>query len=107
MSRTTRLAQLGEFGFLKKLLPRLYWPPSMRSRLLIGPGDDAAAVRLKPGYVLVATTDTMVEGIHFERRWHPPFDLGWKLLAINLSDLAAMGTVTPLGGLLTVSLPGD
>jgi thiamine-monophosphate kinase len=107
MSRSPRLTELGEFGFLKKLLPRLYWPTPLKSRVLIGAGDDAGVIQIKPGRALVATTDTLVEGIHFERRWQSAHDLGWKLLAINLSDLAAMGAVTPLGALLTVSLPGD
>jgi thiamine-monophosphate kinase len=107
MPSKRRISQLGEFGFLKKLLPRLYWPSSLNSELWIGPGDDAGALRISPGKVLVATTDTLVEGVHFERRWSSPRDLGEKLLAVNLSDLAAMGEVTPLAALLTVALPGD
>jgi thiamine-monophosphate kinase len=101
------LSQLGEFGWLKKLLPRLYWPSQHNSQLCIGPGDDAGVMRITPGRFLVATTDTLVEGIHFERKWFSPRDLGEKLLAVNISDLAAMGDVKPLAALITVSLPGD
>ena len=102
-----RLSQVGEFGWLKKLLPRLYWPSSLYSQLCIGAGDDAGALRITQGKVLIATTDTLVEGVHFARKWFPARDLGEKLLAVNLSDLAAMGNVRPLAALVTVSLPGD
>src|SRR5258706_9114095 len=102
-----KMAELGEFGWLKKLLPRLYWPPSLRSQLCIGPGDDAGVLRISPGKVLVATTDAMVEGIHFETKWLSWEDLGYKVLAVNLSDLAAMGDVTPVAALVTASFPGD
>ena len=105
--RVHRLSQLGEFGWLKKLIPRLYWPASLNPHLCIGPGDDAGVLRITPRRVLVATTDTLVEGIHFERKWFSPRDLGGKLLAVNLSDLAAMGCVKPLAALVTVALPGD
>jgi thiamine-monophosphate kinase len=102
-----KISDLGEFGFLKKLLPRLYWPSSLNSQLCIGAGDDAGVVRVSGGKVLVATTDSLVEGVHFERNWLSPQDLGEKLLAVNLSDLAAMGNVKPLAALLTVAIPGD
>ena len=49
----------------------------------------------------------MVEGIHFERRWFPWQDLGHKIMAVNLSDLAAMGDVKPLAALVTAAVPGD
>ena len=54
-----KLAALGEFGWLKKLLPRLYWPASLHTQLWIGPGDDAGVLRISPGKVLVATTDAI------------------------------------------------
>jgi thiamine-monophosphate kinase len=102
-----KLAALGEFGWLKKLLPGLYWPSSIHSQLCIGPGDDAGVIRISPGKVLVATTDAMVEGVHFERKWFPWKDLGYKILAVNLSDLAAMGDVRPLAALVSAAFPGD
>src|SRR4051794_15968891 len=101
-----RLSALGEFGWLKSLLPRLYWPSSLNSQLCIGPGDDAGVLKLSSGRVLVATTDAMVEGIHFERKWFSWQDLGEKILAVNLSDLAAMGEVKPLAALVTAAFPG-
>jgi len=59
------------------------------------------------GKVLVASTDAMVEGVHFERRWFSWESLGEKILSINLSDLAAMGKVRPLAALVSAAFPGD
>jgi thiamine-monophosphate kinase len=70
---------------------------------ILGVGDDCALVRPKPGMTLAVTTDMLVEGTHF----HPGADarrLGHKSLAVNLSDLAAMGA-DPRWGLLSLALP--
>src|SRR5665213_2016027 len=99
------LSSLGEFGFLKKLLPKLYWPEKNKRQLRIGPGDDAGVLALSPGHLLVASTDALVEGRHFERAWFPLQDLGYKSLAVNLSDLAAMGAVRPVAALITAGFP--
>ena len=64
-------------------------------------------MRINRDKVLVATTDAMVEGIHFEKKWFTWEDLGYKIMAVNLSDLAAMGGVKPLAALVTAALPGD
>lgn len=74
-----------------------------RADVRLGIGDDAAILAPPPGHELVVSTDTLVEGVHF-----PPStaarDLGWKALAVNLSDLAAMGA-TPAWALLALTLP--
>jgi thiamine-monophosphate kinase len=57
----------------------------------LGPGSDCAAVSVARGMQLVATTDAVVEGVHFDLRRFSPEDVGWKALAVNLSDLAAAG----------------
>ncbi len=56
----------------------------------VGIGDDAAVLSNEPGRQLLVTTDTLVAGVHFPHG-SAPYDIGWKALAVNLSDLAAMG----------------
>ncbi len=92
----------GEFDLIDALSARL--GPSGEG---LGIGDDAAAWRPGAGSVVVATTDMLVEGIHFRLDWTSPHDLGWKALAVSLSDLAAMGA-RPGRGLVSVALlPGQ
>ncbi|HMV61569.1 MAG TPA: thiamine-phosphate kinase, partial [Agitococcus sp.] len=69
----------------------------------LGIGDDAALLNVPHGEMLVATTDTFIAGRHFPENTHP-FAIGHKALAVNLSDLAAMGA-TPRWVLLAVTLP--
>ena len=72
--------------------------------VVIGPGDDAAVVQPPRGARLLLTTDLLAEGVHFRRRWAHPADLGWKLAAVNASDIAAMGG-RPLWALLALAVP--
>ena len=74
-----------------------------RADVVLGIGDDAALLMPPLGHELVVSTDALVEGVHFPRGTAPR-DLGWKALAVNLSDLAAMGA-TPAWALLTLVLP--
>jgi thiamine-monophosphate kinase len=60
------------------------------ARVVLGPGDDAALLRPTPGMLLCATTDAICEGVHYGPRFRPD-EIGHKALAVNLSDLAAMG----------------
>ena len=71
---------------------------------LVGNGDDAAVFRSSSS--LVFCVDALVEGQDFRRDWATFSDIGWKLGATNLSDLAAMGA-RPLMGFLTLGLPDD
>ena len=85
-------------------MPRL--PDAGDRRFLVGPGDDAAVFIARPGMAAWAiTTDMLVEGVHFDLRWTSAEDLGWKALAVNLSDLAAMGDVRPALGVVAAGLP--
>ena len=74
-----------------------------RDDVRLGIGDDAAVLAVPPGQELAVAIDTMVEGVHFPRDTAAA-DIGWKALAVNLSDLAAMGA-TPAWALLALSLP--
>lgn len=103
-AKVRSLKDVGEWGMLKRLLPRL--PGLDKKRCLVGPGDDAAVFRARPGTAAwVFTTDMLVEGVHFDLRWTTPEDLGFKALAVNLSDLAAMGRVRPSVGVVSAGLP--
>jgi len=62
-----------------------------RSGVRVGIGDDCAVLEPEPGAALLATTDLLLEDVHFRRRWAEPADIGWKSLAVNISDIAAMG----------------
>jgi len=84
-----RLGDLGEHAWIAALLRRL--PPAARGRgVLVGPGDDAAAVRLGTRPVLL-TTDCLIEDVHFRRGWLAPEALGRRAFAATVSDVAAMG----------------
>ena len=71
--------------------------------MALGIGDDAAVVSVPPGCDLVAATDTLVSGVHFPLN-SPPASVGHRALAVNLSDLAAMGA-RPAWALLALTLP--
>ncbi len=98
------MGRVGEWGLLKSLLPRL--SKGLSKNVLVGPGDDAALVRIG-GEVVAITTDMLVEGVHFRSEWGTGADLGHKTLAVNLSDLAAMGDVEPTVGVLSAGLPAS
>src|SRR5688572_1267021 len=64
-------------------------PPA--AGVIVGIGDDCAVLEPAAGHRLLATTDLLLEDIHFRRRYAEPADIGWKSLAVNLSDIASMG----------------
>ena len=73
------------------------------SATALGIGDDAALLQLAAGQQLVVSTDSLLAGVHFPERY-PPAELGYRALAVAVSDLAAM-TATPLAFTLALSLP--
>jgi thiamine-monophosphate kinase len=90
---------MGEFDLIKQYFDRRH----ARSDVLLGVGDDAAVLTPPAGCKLVAATDTIVEGVHFPEGTAPS-DIGFRALAVNLSDIAAMGGV-PAWMTLAISLP--
>ncbi len=91
------IKDLGEQGLLDLIRPYCI-PQSI--------GDDGAIIHPPPDCQLVVTTDVLVDGVHFSDRTTSPFDVGWRSVAANLSDLAAMGA-TPLGITVGLSLPPE
>jgi thiamine-monophosphate kinase len=104
----TTVGDIGEFALIERLskqvdAARLASPGGAGFRLRLGIGDDAAAWQASAG-IVVQTTDTMVDGVHFTEATTPWKDVGWKVLVANLSDIASMGAV-PLCGIVTLGLP--
>jgi thiamine-monophosphate kinase len=95
-----KLEELGEFGLIERIAGRL----SRQAGVKIGIGDDAAAIVPAPGLVTLITTDMLVEGVHFDLALSGPVTLGRKSLAVNLSDIAAMGGI-PRHFLLSLAIP--
>lgn len=98
-----RLSEAGEFGLIhriQKIVQR------ERPDLVQAIGDDTAIVQAAPGREQLLTTDALVEGVHFDLDYTPMETLGWKALAINISDIAAMGG-RPLYALVTLALSKD
>ena len=95
------VADVGERAIISRLRARV---PAHPAWTLIGIGDDAAVVEPVRGALEVLTTDGLVEGVHFDARFSSPFDIGWKALAVNLSDIASMGAA-PRAALLSLALP--
>lgn len=90
---------LAEFDLIDRIRAR----SRARDDIVLGIGDDAALLQPQPGHWLAVTADTLNEGVHFPPETQAA-DIGWKTLAVNLSDLAAMGA-TPAWGTLALSLP--
>ncbi|TDP97467.1 thiamine-phosphate kinase [Labedaea rhizosphaerae] len=96
---TPSVADVGEFGVISRITAGLRQPPST----LLGPGDDAAVIAASDGRV-VASTDVLVENVHFRLDWSNPDHVGRKAVAVNLADVAAMGAV-PTAVLVGLACP--
>lgn len=90
------IADLGELALIEKL------KPFCAAGAI---GDDAALMKTQPGHQLVVTTDMLTENVHFSGRTTPPYTVGWRAVAANLADIAAMGAL-PMGITVGLGLPG-
>lgn len=95
-----KLRDLGEFGFIDRLSRTVNQQAGVR----LGIGDDAAVTEPHAGSVTLTSTDMLVEGVHFDLSYSDPYSLGRKSLAVNLSDIAAMGG-RPRFVLLALAIP--
>lgn len=101
MNEKNTLAALGENESLRRTIGALV----AGENALVGPGDDAAVVSVS-GSSFVVTTDTMIEDHDFRLDWSTGFDLGFKAVASNVADVAAMGAV-PIALTVAIALPGS
>lgn len=90
------VAEIGELALIERLRP-------FCAEVV---GDDAALISVPSEHQLVVTSDLLVDTVHFSDRTTPPFTVGWRAAAANLSDLAAMGA-QPLGITVALGLPGE
>jgi thiamine-monophosphate kinase len=104
-----KVSELGEFGLIELLadiVDRTKYPGHLSwQHLLIGIGDDAA-VWQGDSSIQLATTDSMIQDTHFDLNITTWEELGWKAIAVNLSDIAAMGGI-PIFALISLALPGE
>lgn len=96
----TTIAELGEFGLIARLTAGLPQPADV----MVGVGDDAAVLDTGGDELIVATCDAQVEDTHFRLHHTNPYDIGRRALAVNLSDIAAMGA-RPRFALVSLLLP--
>jgi len=100
VSNLETVAQVGENEALKRTIARL----NLSDHALVGPGDDSAVISAPDGRFTV-TTDTLIEGHDFRLDWSSAYDLGWKAVASNIADVAAMGAV-PTALVVALTVPG-
>ncbi len=103
-TKTKKVGDIGEFNLIDRISRIL---PRVESKdLLLGIGDDAAAIRMDNHRALLITCDIQVENRHFRLDHISPYQLGYRAMAVNLSDIAAMGG-TPTYAVVSLGLPTD
>lgn len=96
-----KINQIGEFGLIDLIKRRVF---SKDKSVLVNIGDDAAVIEPSKDKLLIFTTDTLMEKVHFDLRYFSFEQIGWKAMVANLSDIAAMGGL-PKFALVTIGLP--
>ena len=94
---------IGEFGLIKRMAAGLV---STGRPVVAGIGDDSAVLHPPAGRLQLATTDMLVENVHFRLDFAEPFQIGWRSLAVNISDIAAMGG-EPTYAFVSIGLPRE
>jgi thiamine-monophosphate kinase len=102
--KAIKIGDMGEFALIDRLQRFLQAPSG--SQVIQSIGDDCAVLRPSPESELILTTDSQEEGVHYRLDWSTPEDIGWRCLAINVSDIAAMAG-WPLGAVVALSLPPE
>jgi len=98
------ISSLGEFGLIERL--RAACPEGSSPDVIVGIGDDTAVLRLDDRHALLATCDIQVQDVHFRLETISPEQLGRRAMAVNISDIAAMGG-SPTYALVSMALPPD
>jgi thiamine-monophosphate kinase len=100
----TEVGEVGLIGHIAEIVNQRIDNESLRDNLIIGIGDDTAVYKPTPGKTALLTTDSFIEGVHFDLTFTSFQHLGWKAIAANLSDIAAMGG-TPRYAVIAISIP--
>ena len=95
--------RLGEFEIIERIKASFGKPSDS---LIMGIGDDCAITSVNPGFQLLSTIDALVEDVHYRRSYISPEQLGHKAMAVNLSDIAAMGGI-PRHAFISLCIPDD
>lgn len=101
-----RVSDIGEFGLIRRIGSLLDTDGCRSERVTTGIGDDTASFLPRAGYELLVTCDSMVEGRHYLPAFTTSFDIGRRAMALNISDIGAMGGYA-LYALVSLGLPAD
>src|SRR5690625_1380278 len=98
----TPIDQIGEFGLIDRMKEIL--GPTTSDDVILGITDDAAVYRVSDDRVNIVATDALIEGVHFDRLFMPMEHLGYKSMAVNISDIVAMNG-TPRFATIALGIP--
>lgn len=98
-----KISEIGETGLIRKIRNRMIFD---NQSVILGIGDDACALEFPPGSLVLATTDMLLESVHFNLSTANPIDIGLKAMAANISDIAAMGGI-PMYCLIALAMPRE